>query len=69
MKKHNKYAVIGLAALQRAADKVAEKARKHNCKIPVWRNGRIEHEIPGPIAEQRVGVESEKHGGAEAASS
>ena len=28
MKKHNKYAVMGLKALKRAAEKVAENARK-----------------------------------------
>ena len=46
MKKHNKYAVIGLKALKRAAIKVADDARKNNYKIPIWRNGRIEHVIP-----------------------
>lgn len=46
MKKHNKYAVLGLKALQRAAEKVAENARKNKHKIPVWRNGHIEYEIP-----------------------
>ena len=57
MKKHNKYAVIGLKALRRAAAKVAEDARKNNYKIPVWRNGRIEYEIPGAITEQGGAVD------------
>lgn len=52
MKKHNKYAVIGLKALLRAAAKVAENARKNNYKIPIWRNGHIEYEFPGIITEQ-----------------
>ena len=52
MKKHNKYAVIGLNALKRAAIKVAEDARKNNYKIPVWKNGHIEHVIPEADAEQ-----------------
>ena len=52
MAKHNKYAVIGLKALQRATAKVAEDARKNNYQIPVWRNGRIEYESPGNITEQ-----------------
>jgi len=43
----NKYAAIALKALQRAAAKVAEDARKNNCKIPVWRNGHIEYRVPG----------------------
>jgi len=46
MKKHNKYALLGLKALERAAAKVAENARKNKYKIPVWKNGRIEYEIP-----------------------
>ena len=52
MKKHNKYAVIGLKALKRAAIKVADDARKNNYKIPIWRNGRIEHVIPEILTEQ-----------------
>ena len=52
MKEHNKYAIIGLRALKRAAAKVAEDARKNNYKIPIWRNGKIEYEIPEIIPEQ-----------------
>ena len=52
MEKHNKFTLLGLKALQRAAAKVAENARKNNIKIPIWRNGRIEYEIPGIITEQ-----------------
>ena len=46
MKKHNKYALLGLKALERATSKVAENARKNGYKIPVWKNGRVEYEIP-----------------------
>ena len=52
MKKHNKYALLALKAMERAAAKVAEDARKNNYKIPVWKNGRIEYEIPGIVTEQ-----------------
>ncbi len=52
MKKHSKYALLGLRALERAANKVAENARKNNYTIPVWKNGRIEHEIPKIFTEQ-----------------
>jgi len=52
MEKHNKYAILGLKALQRAADKVADNARKNNQKIPIWRDGHIEFEIPQKITEQ-----------------
>jgi hypothetical protein len=51
MKKHNKYTLLGLKALERASRKVAENARKNEFKIPVWRNGRIEYEVPRKITE------------------
>lgn len=46
MKEHNEYAVLGFRALQRAATKVAENARKNNYKIPIWQNGRIKYLVP-----------------------
>jgi len=46
MEVHNKYAIMGLKALRRAALKVAEDARRNNYKIPIWRDGRIAYEIP-----------------------
>jgi len=46
MKRYNKYSMLGLKALQRAAVKVAEDAKKNNYKIPVWQNGKIEFEVP-----------------------
>lgn len=46
MEGHNKYAIMGLKALRRAALKVAEDARRNNYKIPIWRDGRISYEIP-----------------------
>ena len=52
MKKYNKYALLGLKALERAASKVSENARKNGYKIPVWKNGRIEYEIPGIITDR-----------------
>ena len=57
MKKHNKYAVIGLKALKRAAIKVADDARKNNYKIPIWRNGRIEHVIPEIFTDKGIEVD------------
>jgi len=62
MKMHNKYAVIGLRALQRAAIKVADEARKNNYKIPIWKNGRIEYEIPGIVPEQHGAVDQDHSG-------
>jgi len=46
MKKYSKYSIMGLKAIQRAAAKVAEDAKKNNYKIPVWHNGKIEFEVP-----------------------
>ena len=54
MKKHNKYALLGLKALQRAVQNVAEEAIKNNLKIPVWRNGHIEYIFPEKIARQGI---------------
>jgi hypothetical protein len=58
MKKHNKYAIIGLKALQRAAKKVADEARKGNYKIPIWNNGRIEYKIAGIVSEQDASADA-----------
>ena len=52
MKQCNKYSILGLKALQRAAVKVAEDAKKNNYKIPVWQNGKIEFEVPEIITDQ-----------------
>ncbi len=60
MKQHNKYAIIGLKALQRAVAKVAEDAQKNNYKIPIWENGQIKYEIPTIIiAEQSIQADAE----------
>lgn len=61
MKKHNKYSILGLKALQRAATKVDLDAKKNNYKIPVWQNGRIEYEIP-EINTEQAGKEVKKNG-------
>ncbi|MCK5540626.1 MAG: hypothetical protein KAI69_06825 [Deltaproteobacteria bacterium] len=52
MKKHNKYAVRGLQALERAAKKVAGNARKNKNKIPIWENGSMKFKIPSIITDQ-----------------
>lgn len=52
MKKYNKYSILGLKALHRAAVKVAEDAKKNNYKIPVWQNGKIEFEVPEIVTNQ-----------------
>jgi len=55
MKGHNIYTKLGFKALQRAAIKAAENARKNNLKIPIWENGRIKYLIPDIRTEQRDG--------------
>jgi hypothetical protein len=52
MQKQNKYAAMGFRALKRAAGKAAEDARRNKYKIPVWKNGRIEYEIPGLMTDK-----------------
>ena len=59
MKGHNIYTVLGFKALQRAAIKVAENARKNNLKIPIWKNGKVEYIDEEMSTEQRDG-EDEK---------
>lgn len=61
MREYNKYTVIGFKALQRAAAKVVDDARKNNYKIPVWRNNRIEYNIPGGTSEQDGAVTPVSH--------
>ena len=34
------------AAMKRAAEKVAEKARKENRAIPIWKNNRVVYDVP-----------------------
>ena len=38
--------------MKRAAAKVSENARKNNYRIPIWKNGQIEYEIPAISTEQ-----------------
>jgi hypothetical protein len=61
MKRHNKYALLALKAMERAAAKVAEDERRNRYKIPIWKNGRIEYEIPMDIAEQSAQEVRQQH--------
>lgn len=60
MKQHSRYAIMGLNALKRAAEKVAEDARKNNYKIPVWKNGRIIHETPEMTTDQKKSSDTKR---------
>lgn len=62
MKKYNKYSILGLKALKRAATKVAKDAKKNNYKVPVWQNGRIKYEIPEIITEQASTPDTKSQG-------
>ena len=55
---HNQYALLGLRALKRAYDKVAESAKKNNYKIPIWKNRRIEYIAPTITTEQKAQPDS-----------
>lgn len=46
MSKGEDYAHLGYAALCRAALAVAEKARKENRKLPIWKNGKVVYDFP-----------------------
>ena len=48
------YIDIAMKAAQNAAHKVAEKARKENRKLPVWKNGHIEFEVPGYSQQKKM---------------
>ncbi len=41
-KQSENYAIMGLKALKRAFHKAMESAQRHNLKIPVWKDGKIE---------------------------
>lgn len=62
MEKYNKYSILGLKALKRAATKVAKDAKKNNYKVPVWHNGKIEYEIPEIITEQASTSDTKSQG-------
>ena len=48
------YIDIAFKAAKRAAHKVAEKARQENRPLPVWKNDRIEFEVPAPSSQNNV---------------
>jgi len=45
-KEYDKDISLALQALKRAAAKVAAEARRNGYKIPIWKDGHIEHLIP-----------------------
>ena len=51
------YIDVALKAAQRAANKVAEKACKEKRPLPIWKNGRVEFEIP-PCPKQNTETDS-----------
>ena len=52
---------MALKAMERAAAKVAEDARKNKYRIPVRKNGRIEYEITGIGIEQGSQTVRQQH--------
>ncbi len=51
---------MGLKALQRAAVKAFENAKRNNHKIHIWENGHINYEIPEINPEQFNTVDPKK---------
>ena len=60
MKETDKYSLLGLQALKRAQAKVAQAAKKNNYKIPIWKNDKIEYEIPEIFTGHKSGSENNK---------
>lgn len=52
MNKSDYYAEMGMKAAKRAAQKVIEQASRENRSIPIWKNGKVEHEVPSISNEQ-----------------
>ena len=55
MERHSENTLLGLNALQRAAIKISESARRNHIKLPIWKNGHIVFEIPQDDTESRKG--------------
>lgn len=53
MNKTDYYAEIGMKAAKRAAQKVIEQANRENRPIPVWKNGKVEYEVP-PVPNKQM---------------
>jgi hypothetical protein len=45
------YVDIAVKAAKRAVHKVAEKARQENRPLPIWKNGRVEFEVPASFSQ------------------
>ncbi len=43
---------MALVVIEQSRNVAMQRSRKNKYKIPVWKNGRIEYEIPGIITEQ-----------------
>ncbi|MEM9399015.1 MAG: hypothetical protein AAF984_02295 [Verrucomicrobiota bacterium] len=54
------YAKLGYAALCRAALQVAEKAKKENRKLPIWKNGQVVYGFPSITPEQVAQANADK---------
>ncbi len=59
MKRHNKYAILALSALRRAAAQAAKKARIGGFQVPIWENGHIVYAVPEMEPEQVTGADGD----------
>lgn len=60
MSKGEYYARLGYAALCRAALEVAEKARKENRKLPIWKQGKVVYDFPTITPQQVAAADADK---------
>lgn len=51
---------LGYAALCRAAFEVAEKAKKENRKLPMWKNGKVIYDFPAITPQQVAAANADK---------
>lgn len=54
------YARLGYVALCRAALEVAERAKRENCKLPLWQDGRVVYGFPTITQQQVVAADANK---------
>ena len=54
------YAKIGYAALCRAAFGVAERAKRENKKVPIWKDGKVIYGFPTITSEQVAAANADK---------
>ena len=50
------YALLGLKALERAARKALERARRNKLRVPIWQEDKIEYITPEETDTEQTGA-------------